>query len=345
VAAPQERTGPARDGRRPTMKDVATLAGVSLGTVSRVVNGDPGRPDLAERVHEAVRLLGYQRDLTASTLRRADRSSASVGLLVSDVGNPFFAAVLRGVEDVARERGSVTVVASSDEDPQRERDLATALTSRRVDGLIVVPTGTDNSYLRERLPLVFIDRPPRYLDADTVLTDNAGGAAAALAHLFRHGHTRVAFLGDRTGLHTASERLRGYRETLLAAGRTMEPVLVRLDLGSADASGAATLDLLDLPDPPTALLTGQNLITVGALRALRARARQHDVALVGFDDVPLADLLDPGVSVVAQQPVLLGRHAAELLFDRIDGYAGPSRSVVVPTELIERGSGELPPRS
>jgi len=331
------------NGRRPTMKDVAALAGVSLSTVSRYVNGDPTRPHLARRVQDAVDLLGYQRDLTASTLRRADRASASIGLLVTDVGNPFFAAVLRGVEEVARERGSVTMVASSDEDPQRERELAAALTARRVDGLIVVPTGDDNGYLRDRPaggPLVFIDRPPRYLDADTVLTDNAGGTAAATAHLLRHGHRRVAFLGDRHTVYTAAERLRGYCEAL---GGPAEPDLVRLDLDTADKSRAATELLLDLHRPPTALVTGQNLVTVGALRALRARGLQHRVALVGFDDVPLADLLDPGVTVVAQQPALLGRHAATLLFDRIDGYGGASRSVVVPTRLIERGSGELPP--
>src|SRR4051812_33324437 len=130
------------------MKDVATLARVSLSTVSRFVNGDPGRPDLAERIAQAIDLLGYQRDLTASTLRRADRASASIGVLVADVGNPFFAAVLRGVEEAARARGCLTVAASSDEDPARERELAGALTARRIDGLIVVPAGTDSSYLR-----------------------------------------------------------------------------------------------------------------------------------------------------------------------------------------------------
>jgi LacI family transcriptional regulator len=333
-------------GRRPTMKDVATLARVSLSTVSRVVNGEPSRPHLAKRVLDAVNLLGYERDLNASTLRRADRLSASIGLLVSDVGNPFFAAVMRGVEDVARQHGSVTVTASSDESSERERDLAATLTARRVDGLVLVPAGDDNSYLRERrttVPLVFIDRPPRYLDADTVLSDNAGGAATAVDHLVRHGHTRIAFLGDRHRLHTAVERLRGYRDALLRHGVTPDDELVRLDLSTSDASRAAVEDLLGLPEPPTALLTGQNLITVGAVRALQARGRQHRTALVGFDDVPLADLLDPGVTVVAQQPVMLGRRAAELLFDRIAGGTGPSRTVVVATELIVRGSGEIPP--
>ncbi|MCW2569244.1 MAG: cytR 5, partial [Mycobacterium sp.] len=151
--------------RRPTMKDVAVLAGVSLSTVSRVVNGENARPDLIARVQHAVGMLGYRRDLTASTLRRADRVSASIGLVVADVGNPFFAAVQRGVEEVARQRGVLGFTGSSDEDPDRERELAHALTGRRVDGLIIVPTGDDQSYLlTERqagMAFVFVDRPAR----------------------------------------------------------------------------------------------------------------------------------------------------------------------------------------
>ena len=201
------------------MKEVATLAGVSLATVSRVVNGDGKvRADLAERVREAVGLLGYRRDLTATNLRRADRSSSSVGVVFDDVANPFHAAVLRGVETVARTRGVLPLVGSSDEDAARERELAEAFLSRRVDGLIVVPASSDHSYLRaERdagVALVFVDRPPSFIDADCVLSDNAGGAFAATAHLIAGGHRRIAFLGDQERIFTATERLRGYREAL-----------------------------------------------------------------------------------------------------------------------------------
>jgi len=327
------------------MKDVATLARVSLSTVSRYVNGDPGRPDLADRIQQAIDLLGYQRDLTASNLRRADRASASIGVVVADVGNPFFAAVLRGVEEVARARGSITVAASSDEDPARERELATALVARRVDGLIVVPAAADSSYLRagrhSGLPLAFVDRPPRYLDADTVLSDNAGGAATATRHLLDRGHTRIAFLGDHERIFTCAERLRGYREALTAAGLPVDPDLIRLDLDGT-TTAAATRDLPARRDPPTAVLTSQNLLTIAAIHALRGLGAQHRVAFIGFDDVPLADALEPSVTVIAQQPVTLGRRAAELLFSRIDGYTGPTRSVVVDTELVPRASSELP---
>ena len=337
--------GRSRAERRPTMKDVATLAQVSLSTVSRFVNGDPGRPDLAARISQAIDMLGYQRDLTASTLRRADRASASIGALVADVGNPFFAAVLRGIEEVARARGSLTVAASSDEDPVREKDLAAALTARRIDGLIVVPAGGDNGYLRAgrqaTLPLAFVDRPPRFLDADTVLSDNAGGSAAAARLLLARGHTRVAFLGDHERVFTCVERLRGYRDAHTEARVPLDPALARLRLGEAGVE-AALRDLLDLPQPPTAVLASQNLLTIGAIRALRRLGAHRRTALVGFDDIPLADVLEPSVTVVAQRPDALGREAARLLFSRIDGYEGPARHLVIGTDLVERDSTRLP---
>src|SRR5215217_7120893 len=334
--------------RRPTMKEVATLAGVSLATVSRVVNGDGKvRPDLAERVREAVALLGYRRDLTATNLRRADRASASVGLVFDDVANPFHAALLRGVETVARTRGVLPLVGSSDEDAARERELAEAFLARRVDGLIVVPAGPDHSYLRaERdagVALVFVDRPPAFIDADCVLSDNAGGAFAATAHLIAAGHRRIGFLGDRQRIFTATERLRGYRDALAEHGLPYDEALVRMELGSSEAAAAAAAELLAAPDPPTALFSAQNLITIGTVQRLRSLELHHKVALVGFDDLTLADAVEPGLTVVAQDPNELGRLTAEQLFARLDGNGGPTRQIEVPTRLIVRGSGEIAP--
>ncbi len=198
------------------MKDVASLAGVSIATVSRALNGDPTvHDDRLKRVLEAVRLLGYERDDVASALRRTDRASRSIGLILEDIGNPFFSAVHRGVEDVARARQVVTLAGSSDEDADRERRLVATFSARRVDGLIVVPAGSDHSYLRpERdagVALVFVDRPPAFIDADCVLSDNAGGARIAVEHLIAAGHRRIAFLGDQEQIYTAAERLRGHR--------------------------------------------------------------------------------------------------------------------------------------
>jgi len=330
------------------MKDVATLAGVSLATVSRVVNGnDDVRPDLVARVRDAVAVLGYRRDLTASTLRRTDRTSSTIGLIIEDVSNPFFSAVHRGVEEVARANGVLTFAASSDEEPVRERELADAFAARGVDGLIIVPCGSDQGYLvRERetgTPLVFADRPPRFLDADAVVADNAGGARDAVEHLLDAGHRRIGFLGDRPTLFTAVERRRGYREALALAGIEEDPALERHGLVDSDSAESAVAELLLAADPPTALFTAQNLITIGAIRALRKRAAQHRIAVVGFDDVTLADMVEPGITVVMQDPYALGRRAAELLFSRLDGFNGDSRLDVLPTELVVRGSGEIAP--
>ena len=331
------------------MREVAAVAGVSLSTVSRVINGGAGvRDDLVERVREAVELLGYRHNLTASNLRRADGQSASIGLIFEDVSNPFFGAVHRGVEDVARERGILTLVGSSDEQPERERELAAAFSRRGVDGLIVASAVHDSSYLlRDRaagIALVFVDRPPGFVDADAVLSDNVGGARAAVAHQIAAGHRRIGFLGDRPDVFTAAERLRGYRETLAQQGLAEELELIRHPQFRGVDAYETTCELLSGRNPPTALFAAQNLIAIGAVRAVHALDVQHEVALVSFDDIPLADAVDPGITVVAQDPYGLGREAAELLLARLDGDDRPSRRIVLPTELIERGSGELAPR-
>jgi LacI family transcriptional regulator len=328
------------------MKEVAAVAGVSLSTVSRVINGEDGvRDDLTARVHDAVELLGYRRDLTASILRRADRASASIGLVIDDVGNPFFSVIHRGVEEVARERGVFVFAGSSDEDPQRERELADAFSARGVDGLIMVPAGNDQSYLqRERragVAIVFVDRPARLIDADSVLSDNFGGARLGVTHLIERGHRRIAFFGDRPDIHTAAERQRGYRAALGEAGIGVDESLVRSDLLSPGASYDAARALLEEGDPPTALFSSQNLITIGVVRALVDLGLQGTTAFVGFDDVLLAESLQPGLTVLAQDPVGLGRAGAERLFARLDGDESPASEVVLGVKLIERGSGEI----
>jgi LacI family transcriptional regulator len=330
------------------MRDVAALAGVSLKTVSRVVNAEPGvSPRLADRVVEAVRLLDYRHNMTASSLRRSDQKTATIGLLLEDVSNPFSSALYRAVAEVARQRGTLAFAGSSDEDPVKEAELLRAFVARRVDGLIVVPSGWDGGRLlseRERLgtPTVCVDRPAPFLEVDSVTADNRDGARLAVRHLAAHGHRRVAFLGDLRTIWTAEERRLGYVEGLAAEGVAYDPALVRQDLGSIAAAQAAVLALLAQPEPPSALFTGQNLVTIGALHALRHLGLQHRVALVGFDDFLLADLLDPAVTVVAQDPATLGRTAAEVLFARLDGDRGPPRHQVVPTRLVPRGSGEIP---
>ncbi|MFJ9562551.1 LacI family DNA-binding transcriptional regulator [Streptomyces fuscichromogenes] len=333
---------------RPTMREVAALAGVAIKTVSRVFNGVPTvDPAIVARVREAADQLGYRPNLTASSLRRGDGRTATIGMLVEDAANPFSAALTRTVENVARARGVLVLVGSLDEDPARERELAQALIDRRVDGLVIVPAGRDHSYLiserRSGTCLVFVDREAGLLDADAVVSDNRQGAVSAVNHLLKAGHRRVAYLGDRASIPTAAQRFDGYRHALEVAHIAYDDGIVRHVGSSEQAAVAATQELLSLPNPPTALFTSQNFVTIGVLRALRTLGRQDTVAQVGFDDFPLADILNPGISVIAQDVEQLGRTAAEMLFRRLDGDGSPTHTVTVPTRLIERGSGEIAP--
>ncbi|MDI2028663.1 LacI family DNA-binding transcriptional regulator [Saccharopolyspora sp. TS4A08] len=322
------------------MTDVARLAGVSVKTVSRVVNAEAGvHPVTAQRVLSAIDQLGFRRNVSARNLRRGT-GTGTLGLVLEDLANPFYSVLTRAVEEVARVQGKQVLTGSSDEDPTRERELVLEFCSRRVDGLVVVPAGHQHGYIAHEInagtPVVFVDRPPGNLDADAVLIDNAGGTAQAARHLADHGHRRIAFLGDSPDIHTAAERLRGFREGCAQAGVPFDAGLVVM--GPHDDTTVAEALSGPLRDA-TALVTGNNRITVHALRALAGRPGRP--ALVGFDDFELADLLDPPITVVTHDTWALGKSAAELLFARLDGDASPPGRVVVPTRLLVRGSGEV----
>jgi LacI family transcriptional regulator len=322
------------------MRDVAERAGVSLKTVSRVINAEAGvAPATAERVGAAIAALGFQRNDLARSLRHG-LSSSTLGLVIEDVANPFYSTVAQGVESVARERGFLLITASAREDAARERELVSSLVGRRVDALLIVPAGGDQSYLetiRGRTAFVFIDRPPGGFDADAVLLDNAGGARQGVEHLLAQGHRRIACVADPEDVYTTRERLAGYHAALDAAGIDPDPALVRTGSRDAAHAEAVVAELLSLPAKrrPTALFTANNRKTIGALHALAGR---DDIALVGFDDFELADLL--GITVVRAEPARLGARAAELAFARLDGDELPLQHATVPTELVARGSGE-----
>jgi LacI family transcriptional regulator len=323
------------------MRDVAERAGVSLKTVSRVINAEAGVAGAtAERVGEAIAALGFQRNDLARSLRHG-LSSSTLGLVIEDVANPFYSTVAQAVETAARERGFLLITASAREDAERERELVSALVGRRVDALLIVPAGPDQRYvetMRGRTAFVYIDRPPGGFEADTVLLDDAGGARRAVEHLLARGHRRIACVADRAEVYTARERVAGYAAALAAAGVASDPALIRP--GSADAAHAESVvsELLELPPDrrPTAVFAANNRDTIGALHALAGRS--DDVALVGFDDFELADLL--GITVVRADPGQLGARAATLAFARLDGDERPPQRLTIPTQLIPRGSGE-----
>ncbi len=333
---------------RPTMKDVAARAGVSLKTVSRVVNHEIGvSPELVAKVESAAADLDYRPDLTASNLRRTDRRTATIGLMIEDVANEFSSAVHAGVEDVASMHQVAVLGASVHEDPQRESDLVRALSSRRVDGLILIPTAGDLAYLqRERdngLPIVFIDRVAQGISADCVLTDNREGAEAAIEHLIARGHERIAFLGGLAVLATAEDRFQGFVTTMQRHRLPINPDWVFRNIKGADDAEEAVAPMFADATQPTAVFAAQNMLTMGVVRALKAAGLQHRVALIGFDDFALADLLDPPIAVVAQDPRRMGQLAAELLFERIRSGGSAVEVHTAPSRLVIRRSGEIRP--
>jgi len=314
------------------MVDVARHAGVSLKTVSRVINNAPHvQQRLVEKVLAAVEELGFQRNQLASALR-SGQQTATIGLLIEEIANPFYATIAQVTAEVAAAFDSLLITASSEEDPVREERLLRDLCSRRVDGLLVVPAGYDHSFLKPEVergtPVVFLDRPGGGIEADTVLLDNRGGAEAGMKQLVAQGHRRVAVLLDSTEVFTMRERLSG----ALAA---FPDALVREQVHDPATAGCATAELLDAPDPPTAFFGLNNRITVGIVQELCRRGSR--AAVTGFDDFELSHLMPIPLTVIAYDTRELARQAAELLFARIARETFRPRTVVLSTTLIQRG--------
>ncbi len=325
--------------RRPTVIDVARAAGVSVKTVSRVINNVPTvNPQIAERVLAAVAELGFRRNDMARNLRSGHKS-VSVGLIIEDFANSFFSAMIAAVQEVAAQHDALLITASSEGDPERERRFLLAMCDRRVDGLLVVPAGPDHAYLRPEIdmgvPAVFLDRPPVGLEVDAVLLDNAGGARLGIAALAERGHRRIALLVDSPSIHTMRDRLAGATSALEAAGIPQDPGLVRYDLREPGAAAAAVAEMLASPRPPTAFFCGNNRITIGAVQELWRHG--SDAALVGFDDFELAHLMPRPLTVISYDTRQLGRIGAELLFRRIGGEHPRPSTTILPTQLVERG--------
>jgi LacI family transcriptional regulator len=340
------RTTRRRTNGRPdaaTIREVAVHAGVSIATVSRAF-ANPGsvREHLRNQVYEAARALRYQPSRVARSLRAG--TSQTIGVVIPDLQNPFFTAIVRGLESVLQAAGFSLLLANSDENPGREAELLTTLRAEGVAGIIFVPLNPKKSTYQQlldpRMPLVAVDRLPLHLRVDLVTVANAAGAKLAVDHLIARGHRRVALLGGPSKHSTAVERERGYVAALRSAGVAVKPDLIyRGDFresGGYDGMRA----LLAVAYPPTAVFAANNLMTMGALRALHEKGRQipGDVALVGFDDIPWATSLNPPLTTVAQPEAEIGRTAAELLLARIHDPDRPVRHVVLEPTLVVRAS-------
>ena len=331
----------------PTVQDVARHAGVSVATVSYVLNGTRFvSAGLRERVLAAVRELHYEPNAAARTLR--SNRSHTLGLILPDLRNPFFTEVVRGVEDVAEAQGYTVLLANSDEDPQREATHLRVLRAKHVDALIVAPAGSPYPELEQlveaRFPLVLLDRDLAGLGAPAVMLDNRAAARAAVDHLIRLGHQRVGMIAGRPPISSTVDRQRGYRRALDQAGLPFDEQLVATGGSTIDGGAAAASNLLELPSPPTAIFAANNLMTIGAVMAIE----QHgltipgDVALVGFDDLPWADVFRPRLTTVAQPLYELGRSAAELVLNQLSGADHRPRRVLLPGTLVVRDSSGAP---
>ncbi|MGY1692890.1 LacI family DNA-binding transcriptional regulator [Geodermatophilus sp. SYSU D01105] len=329
---------------RVTLRDVARIAAVSPKTVSRVVNGDAHvTPSTRARVQQAIADLGFRPNLVARSLRmgRAD----VIGLVVESLADPFFARLTSAVEQAAHERGLAVMVSSAGHEPERETVIVQSLLVRQVAGLIVVPMAQSSAHLAgtgQRTPVVFVDRAPEGVPGDAVLVDDLGAGEAATRHLLDHGHRRVAFLGSALRNPTTRLRLAGYRRALEERGLAVDESLVAVGAESAPEARAAAEQLFAGPRPPTAVFSSNMRCSLGLVPLLHASGRT-DVAVVSFDDFPMADSLVPAVTVIDHDPEVIGAAAAELLFRRLEDLDAPAETVVVPVGLVPRGSGELPP--
>jgi len=331
---------------RATLRDVAALAGVSIKTVSRVVNNEPHvTPPTREAVRRAISRLQYLPDASAANLARQERMTRSIALLIASVDNPFCSSVFRGVEEVAAARNVAVFAASTEGRPDLEESLIRAFASRSVDGFVIMPTNCDHRaiarLLGNRMPAVYIDRSPVGVAADVITADNYESAITATRHLLRHGHRRIALLADDPVIQTACERRAGYEFALREAGIPVEDALIAMGVGTVEDAVAAARRLFGGATPPTAVFASRNQASIGTIAVLKQLGLSRRVGLVGMDDVELADLVEPPLTVIAQDPVGMGRLAATRLFARLDGTDLTPERLVIQTTLIERGSGEI----
>jgi LacI family transcriptional regulator len=327
--------------RKSILRDVAADAGVSLRTASRVLNDDPRvAVGTRARVQQAIRDLSFTPDSMARSLRAG--TDTAVGMVVESIADPFFSSMVAAVEQAASSSGKSVLVASTHGDAARERDVVGQMLARRVSGLLLVPTTGDHAWLSTSTPLVLVDRTAPGLDADVVSIDDEAAAADAVHHLVAHGHRRIGYVSDHPLVPTSRARLAGYRRAMAAHGLDADPQLVRAECPDPATAAQATRDMLsgNAFDAPTALLSAATRCSLGVVPTLHALGRT-DIALVCFGDFAMADLLQPGVTVVDHSAEAVGAAAAARLAERLARPDLPVSTIHVPVRLVPRGSGEL----
>jgi LacI family transcriptional regulator, galactose operon repressor len=326
-----------------TMADVARVAGVSISTVSHVVNETRKvREETRQQVLNAIHSTGYTQNTIARAL--ATSSTTSIGLAISVTSNPYFGELVHAVESVTSDAGYTLLLGDTHDEAEQELRIIRTLQARRVDGLILAPsadagTGTLAHLAEQAFPVVLIDRLAS-ADFDQVGTENEAPTARLVGHLVGHGHRRIGMISGLPGLSTTTERVAGYRRGLDEHGVPFDPALVRSGGSRPDLAQAATLALLAVPDAPTALVVGNNAMTIGTMRALRGAGLRvpQDVALVAFDDFEWADLFSPRLTTVAQPCQEIGAHAVHALLSRIADPGRPPRTLRLEPQFMRRES-------
>jgi LacI family fructose operon transcriptional repressor len=331
-----------------SIKEVAEAAGVSTATVSRVLTNSPHvRSEVRGRVMDAVQKLEYRPNLIARSLR--SQHTTSIGLIVSDIRNTFFTAVSRAVEDTAYEQGFSIILCNTDEDPEKEAIYLNLMRDTSVAGVIFSPTrqtAANFAALNLEIPAVVVDRSVSNADVDTVLLDNIDSAYRLTTHLITNGYRRIgAICGEMST--TGRERCQGYERALRGHDIPLSSELTHFVPPKIEEGYAAALKLLDLAQPPDALLTSNSLLGAGALQAIRERnlTIPDDIAFVTFDETTWATLVQPPITLIAQPTYEIGKTATELLLRRIANPERPTRQVMLKGQLLVRGSSARPSHS
>ncbi len=326
-----------------TILDVANFAGVSPATVSRVLNNYPHISDEVRRaVQDAITHLSYEPNRVAQRLR-ATRSKL-IGIIVTDITNPFFNMIMSSIESVFFDKGLSVLMSNTTANPQKELDYLTMMENEEVAGLVIAPTSENVDRIAEMaasgLPIVVIDRRLSNAQVDMVLADNLSGAQAAVEHLINLGHRRIGHIGGRMRLTSGRERYLGYKQAMEKHNLPVPEGWVRFGDHRDESGYIHALELLDENDPPTAWFIANNMMTLGALNALHDRGKRipEDVAIVGFDDMPWAVSLNPPLTVVSQPTLEIGNRAANMLLERIEQPDLPPRTEILETKLVVRAS-------
>lgn len=332
---------------RPTIREVADAAGVSRSTASRALSGNGyAAPDVRERVRAAAKELGYVVDVTARSLKQ--RTSRSVGVLVSDLRNVFYAELASGIGEEARAHGRTLVMTDLRGEGADELEAAEVLVASRVSGVIATPVSRELSGFLSRIgvPLIEVDRRFDAEATDAVVVDNRAAARDTTSRLLKAGHERIALLIDETEWTTGEERHRGFLDALAAKKVRADDSLVVQAGWDADEAMAAAKRILSRADRPTAVFAANNVLTEGTWRAAAALGLRvpDDVSIVGFDDAPWMSMVTPGVSTRFQDAGALGATAMRALLERIDAPDAPVRTIVMPTKFVDRGSIAPPKR-